>query len=736
MVGRKRAKTAVITLRRIISNDNFYRRRKAMVKTGGNNTAFIIDGCKNRWFRSLTMAIAAACITGLPVVAIGITTAAVQVTYYVSPSGSDTNVGTLDAPFLTITKARDIVQTINKNMTGDIVVYLRGGTYTIDSTIRFGTACSGTNGYTVKFMNYSSETPVISGGQVITGWTLSDAAKNIYQATGVSFDFRQLYVNGVKAVRARTPNVLPGNKPNFWKLTGVDGNAKNVQVESAKVSNWNNFKRVEMQLILCWGDNTLRLDSYSVSGSTAYLKIQSPEQDIIFQRPNPGFGFCGQRRYFLENAYEFLDTAGEWYLNQSTKTLYYKPRAGETMATATVIAPKVDTLLSIRGASTADQAHNITFSGIAFLYANYLRPSNYGFLDAQTGQYNVAAYSNNQQYVGRPAAGVYVACANHIRFERNIFAHIGATGLDFNYGTHDDMIVGNVFTDIAGNGVSIAKFTKDTTAEYHVAYTPSDTNERCVRDTIRNNYVYNVTTEMFGGCGIACGYPRMVNIVHNEVCYTSYTAISVGYGWTSTVNPMSNNHIDSNDVHHYALLLGDAGGIYTLSNQQPNSTMFYNYLHDYFPVAWADNGINGIYLDEQTSGYSVVGNVFINAVGDQKVHRNQAPNNTESNNDGTSATTVANAGIEAAYRDIKNFIIPTTGIVPAPRLMQKTTAARSGSASSYRVYSLSGRYLGTVGLLSQKMTKSLYAGGICLIRPGNTPVGKYAGAVRRVIIVK
>jgi hypothetical protein len=406
------------------------------------------------------------------------------------------------------------------------------------------------------------------------------------------------------------------------------------------------------------------------------------------------------------------------------------------MATATVIAPKVDTLLSVRGASTASQAHNISISGIDFLYVRYLRPSNYGFLDAQTGQYNVAAYSNNQQYVGRPAANVYVACANHIRFERCVFAHLGATGLDFNYGTHDDMIIGNVFTDIAGNAVSIAKFTKDTTAEYHVAYTPSDTNERCVHDTIRDNYIYYVTTEMFGGCGIACGYPRMVNIVHNEVCYTSYTAISVGYGWTSTVNPMSANHIDSNDIHHFALMLGDAGGIYTLSNQQSNSTMWHNYLHDYFPVAWADNGINGIYLDEQTSGYSVIGNVFVNAVGDQTVHHNQSPNNTESDNAGTSATTIANAGIGASYRDIKIFSIPTTGTIPAPRLMQKTVSAMSGSASSFQVYSLSGRYLGTVGSLSQKTVKPLNAGGICLIRPKNSAKGNFAGGVSRVLIVK
>ncbi|MBN1760579.1 MAG: hypothetical protein JW863_19785 [Chitinispirillaceae bacterium] len=198
---------------------------------------------------------------------------------------------------------------------------------------------------------------------------------------------------------------------------------------------------------------------------------------------------------------------------------------------------------------------------------------------------------------------------------------------------------------------------------------------------------------------------------------------------------MSINHIDSNDIHHFALMLGDAGGIYTLSNQQPNSTMWYNYLHDYFPVAWADNGI---YLDEQTSGYSVIGNVFVNAVGDETMHRNQAPDNTESNNAGTSPTTIANAGIEAAYRDIKNFNLAPTcpSAISAPGLIQKTASAISSSASSYRVYSLSGRYLGTVRSLSQKTAKPFCAEGICLIRPENSTAGNFAGGVRKVLIAK
>ena len=61
-----------------------------------------------------------------------------QASYYVAPTGSDANPGTESAPFQTITKARDVVRTIAANMTGDIYVDLRGGTYGIGSTIAFG----------------------------------------------------------------------------------------------------------------------------------------------------------------------------------------------------------------------------------------------------------------------------------------------------------------------------------------------------------------------------------------------------------------------------------------------------------------------------------------------------------------------------------------------------------------------------------------------------------------------
>lgn len=80
-----------------------------------------------------------------------------------SPEGNDANPGTIDRPFATIERARDAVREINRNMTGDIIVYLRDGTYRLERTLEFDERDSGTNGYRVIYQAYPGESPIISG---------------------------------------------------------------------------------------------------------------------------------------------------------------------------------------------------------------------------------------------------------------------------------------------------------------------------------------------------------------------------------------------------------------------------------------------------------------------------------------------------------------------------------------------------------------------------------------------
>ena len=107
----------------------------------------------------------------------------------VSPDGSDSNSGTESEPFKTIEKARDEVRKHTKDMTSDIVVYLKDGVYYQDETLAFGTEDSGTNGYQVRYEAYEGAAPEISGGKLLEGtWEVDDAEKNIYKISVLSCD--------------------------------------------------------------------------------------------------------------------------------------------------------------------------------------------------------------------------------------------------------------------------------------------------------------------------------------------------------------------------------------------------------------------------------------------------------------------------------------------------------------------------------------------------------------------
>jgi hypothetical protein len=577
---------------------------------------------------------------------------------YVAPQGDDQNPGTLERPFRTIARARDSVRALVAAGSGDITVMLRGGTYPQPSTLTFTEADSGKGGVYVKYMAYENERPLISGGQALTGpWTLFDSDKNIYATSPVSARFRQLYVNGVKAVRARFPNLGASNAPNFHRATGFSTVEHNIQVATSDVGAWSDPTKVEMHAMTVWADNTLRIASVTLSDSNATLKFQSPEDDVLFVRPYPYL--APNQCYYFENALEFIDQPGEWYLDESKNVLYYKPRPGEDMASAVVVVPMLETVMRIAGASTSQQVGYLWFQGLTFAHSTFLRPSQMGFLDEESGQYSLTATADVRFTVGHPSAGVTVTNANHIQFERNMFTQMAATGLDLVSGTHDDTIVGNVFTDLGGSGISVGKFTATEDTEVHVPYDPDDKDEICTNDTLKNNYIKNVTTEIQGGCGITCGYPRNIDIEHNEVTETNYTGISVGFGWTTAPNAMGNNRINYNHIHGVARVLAGASGIETLSNQSPASEIQYNYLHDFGTSKWADATVLGFYLNGGTTGYTVAHNVMVNVPKWQVAM--DARDNNVFDNSATPAgaqNTMATAGIEPIYADIKTLGIP------------------------------------------------------------------------------
>ncbi|WP_449353509.1 RICIN domain-containing protein [Streptomyces shaanxiensis] len=597
--------------------------------------------------------------------------------FYVDPTGgNDSNSGTSTAAaFRTIQAAQAAVRASNTNMSDDIVVNLRGGTYSLTSPITLGTSDSGTNGHTVVYQAYNGETPVISSGRTITGWTA--ASNGEYKASVGSLNFRQLYVNGVRATRARYPDL-----GSDFQLQGSDKTNKLLKVLSSQISNWSNLSQVEMNLELQWAENYLRLKSFTTAGGTADVSLQDHEAGILFQRPFPVLS-NGSPLHF-ENAHEFLNEPGEFYVDTAAQTVYYKPRSGEDMSTATVQAPTLPTLVEVKGTSLDAPVHDLRFSGITFTRTTWTEASNNGLLNGQGGNFNLSADPSNHQYVDRPPAGVHVADADRVSFTGNTFTQMGSTALDLHHGVHDSSVTGNAVYDIAGNGIMVGKFS-DPTVEYHTVYNPptspagEDAREVVKNVTVNDNLITRIGEDYLGTAGINAGFVNSTTINHNDISDAPWAAISLGWGWQSAANAEGNNSISHNRIGNVLNRLCDTAGIYHLSNDS-GTVISNNYVHDVVRSAAAcGSAVAGVYLDEGSNNMTVSNNVLSHT--DGFINQNVNGSNVTLSGNATSGTSVIQAsGLEPAYQSLAaKFNLAYNKPATASTVLNSGVAASKGN---------------------------------------------------------
>jgi hypothetical protein len=517
----------------------------------------------------------------------GVAAGAIQATYYVDPAnGNDSADGTAaSSSFRTITKARDTVRRLCAQMSGDIVVYLRGGTYFIDSTIAFDAADSGSQGFSVIYNAYRHERPVISGGKRIIGWTLADPAKNIYQAAvDPALDFRQIYVGGQRAIRARTPN-LTDSATLGPRLKAISTDP--FTVGASEISAWSNLNQVECVWVAHWKDRRARIASFTTNGPRAILTFMEPEGSAAGQRAMRHFPQANTY-FFFENAYEFLDAEGEWYLNSRTHELFYKPRADEDMNRVEVIVPVVETLVSVTG-TPSNFVHNIQFREITFEHSNWAKPNDVGYLTAQGG---TKVGPSNWVFV---PGMVMVDYARELKFEHNVFRRSGAHALVLMHKTAHNQIVGSLFTDLASGGIYVDL---------------ANVSGGSVSDAIENNLIDGVGQVYADALPIVACNVAGIAIRHNTIRNCPYGAISVGWSWRDVDLGCHDNEIAYNHISHYLQLLDDSAGIYTLGMMK-GGVVHDNYIAHLQPSPYeGGNPMAGIYQDNGSCFVTVRDNVL------------------------------------------------------------------------------------------------------------------------------
>jgi len=612
---------------------------------------------------------------------------------WVAVNGNDNNAGTKDSPKQTIAaalrQARELRRLNDPSGTNGIHIIIQDGEYVLDEPLFIHPEDSGTATSSTIIENATGAKPVISGGVTINNWKKvsgnitglpKEAQGNVWEATipqtgGSNLLFRQLWVNGNKATRARESDTDEGVN----RILSVDKEKQEIWIPVPASGLPKYPGQMEMVIHQMWAIANLRVKSITIEGNKAGLTFYQPESKIEFEHPWPApvidkeHKMNGNSAFYLTNSLSFLNNPGEWYEDIKAGKVYYWPRKGENLATAKMIAPSLEKLVQVSGTMERPISY-VFFKGISFEYTTWLRPSQQGHVPLQAGMYLLDAYKlkvkgtpeksglENQAWVGRPAAAVELAYANHTGFESCTFTHLASTALDYTRGTHDDKIKGNLFKDIGGTGIQVGVFS-DEGFEAHLPYNPSDIREVCTNEHIENNLVVDATNEDWGCLGISAGYVKGIRIEHNEVCDVSYSGINVGWGWTKAANAMSDNIIRANKVHHYAKHMYDVAGIYTLS-AQPNSVIDSNYVDSIYKVSYAHDPQHWFYLyTDEGSSYFTVKN---NWCPSEKFLKNaNGPGNVWENNGPMVAGDIKqSAGLQAPYKYLLNGIKVNTDNQP------------------------------------------------------------------------